>query len=36
MSTNIKIAFWIMAAIRLTQLAIDYNFDKPDEYWQGT
>lgn len=36
MNTNIKIAFWIITALRLAQLAIDCNFDKPDEYWQGT
>jgi phosphatidylinositol glycan class B len=35
MNQDIKIAFISIIVLRLSQLFLDYNYDRPDEYWQG-
>lgn len=28
-------AWLIILLLRISQLSFDYNYDQPDEYWQG-
>lgn len=35
MSQDIGVAFISIAVLRFTQVFLDYNYDRPDEYWQG-
>ena len=36
MQSSMNTAFIIITCLRISQLFLDYNYDHPDEYWQGS
>ena len=36
MRKELQLAWVSVFALRVLQLCIDYNFDRADEYWQGS
>jgi hypothetical protein len=36
MALNLQQVITTIIVLRISQLFIDYNFDRADEYWQGS